>query len=418
MNTQNFASRALLIAVVAALLAYFGLQAFSYLNDPLTTAIAYSYDGEESFEVSGYVARDETPLSGAGGLLRLRRSEGERVSAGGTVALTYANETALEQQNELEDLKSRIEQLEYLLNGAVEAEAARKLDQSIQEELTALHSLIASGRLDGLEETGSTLRSLVLRRDYASSEADLEETLETLRARESSLRAQSESAVQRITAPEAGLYSAVSDGFESVLTPDALSELTPSKLNHLTADENAVSPVGKLVRGDAWYYCASMTTAEIRTLRESRTLSLRFSRSIDRLLPVTLYAVGPEENGRSVVTLMGKTYLSELTVLRQQTAEVVYRSVSGIRVPTEALRSRPAETDPEHTGTENPREETGVYCIVGTEACFKPVELLYSGDGYAVVRGISTDERTRLRNGDEVILRARDLHDGKILSEL
>ena len=59
---------------------------------------------------------------------------------------------------------------------------------------------------------------------------------------------------------------------------------------------------------------------------------------------------------------------------------------------------------------------TGVYCVDGSTAAFRPVTVLYQGQGYALVQpaeGVS-DTRT-LRVGDEVIATAGTLSDGKVI---
>ena len=74
-------------------------------------------------------------------------------------------------------------------------------------------------------------------------------------------------------------------------------------------------------------------------------------------------------------------------------------------------------------GVESVVSETGVYCVVGMEARFKPVNVLYSGDDFALVRSTldaaeevtETQEKLRLRAGDEVIITAYDLYDGKVI---
>ena len=72
----------LTVVICLAVLGYFGLQGVWYLSDPLTTVLAYGYQVSESVEVSGCVVRQEQPLpDSAGGLLRIQRAEGERVSA-------------------------------------------------------------------------------------------------------------------------------------------------------------------------------------------------------------------------------------------------------------------------------------------------------------------------------------------------
>ena len=67
---------------------------------------------------------------------------------------------------------------------------------------------------------------------------------------------------------------------------------------------------------------------------------------------------------------------------------------------------------------------TGVYCRVGISARFKPVEAIYAGEDYYLVTPTPNamgslsetwQEIRTLRMGDEVIVTAKDLYDGKVL---
>ena len=414
MKNSSLGMKILMAAVTLGVLAYFGFQAVRYFDDPLTTTLAYTYQVEEKTTLSGYVVREEQVLPDDDGLLRLQRSEGERISKGGLVATAYADQASLDRQNEIDDLEARIGQLEYAQEAALGADVSMKLDDQILRDLLAVRSALAADRLAEAGEQGRELRSLVLKRDYTDTDTeDLASQIEALEAQLKTLKSQAASSTRRITAPLSGLYSAVVDGYETVLTPEMLKDLTPSALKGIKPDEGVRSRVGKLILGDSWYYTAVMDAQEAEELEESGSLSLRFSKSADRDLAVTVDTIGPEENGKAAVTFRGTTYLQELTMLRQQSAEIIRRSVSGIRVPTEALRAEKVAVDKE--GNRTVTEGTGVYCVVGMEARFKPVKVLYSGDGFVLVRADTETEKIRLRDGDEIIITANDLYDGKVV---
>ena len=423
MKQRALGTKFLLAVITLAVVAYFGIQAAHYFADPMTTTVAYTYSVDRSVSLSGYVAREELVLESSSGLLRQERTEGERVSAGGVVAVVYADEASLDRQNELDTLRARLEQLEFAQEAAEGAEVALKLDNQIIQNILDLRSALAADRLDRAETYGADLRSLVLKRDYTYSETeDLSSQITELKSQISTLEAQAAASTRRITAPEAGLYSAVVDGYEQVLTPESLKTLTPSTLTALRADESVQSEVGKLILGDNWYYAAIVSQADAETLSSARSIYLRFSKSVDQDLPVSVYHISEEENGRVVVVLKGSSYLPELTLLRQQSAEVIRQTTTGIRVPKEALRVR-ERTVTDEDGNESVVSETGVYCMVGMKARFKPVDVLYSGDDFALVRSTldtaeevsKTQEQIRLRAGDEVIITAYDLYDGKVI---
>ncbi len=106
---------------------------------------------------------------------------------------------------------------------------------------------------------------------------------------------------------------------------------------------------------------------------------------------------------------------------RQQSAEVIEKTVQGIRVPKEALRAQRVSIN--EKGKRITKDQVGIYCVVGAEARFKPVKVIYNGDDFALVRSALEDhgavsavqEKSRIRPGDQVILSAADLYDGKVV---
>lgn len=422
MKNGSFVSKFLMAAVTLGLLAYFGFQVYRYVNDPMLTTLAYTYQVEDTVEISGCVVREEQVLEGSsGGLTQLRRGEGERVSTGGAVATVYADQASLDRQNEIEALNSRIDQLEYAQESMLGAEVTLKLDSQIAQALLDCRSAAAAGRMDTAESRGRELRALVLKRDYTySGTEDLTGQIQELKSQLKSLRSQAANSVKTIRSPRSGLFSALVDGYETVLTPDMLSSLTPSALDKLTPADIPAN-TGKLILGDSWYYVGNVSVSEAQALKDSGgSLHLRFTKNVDRDLEVTLVSVSAEENGRCAAVFQGNTYLQELTLLRRQSAEIILSTTEGIRVPRSALRittqtvtEKDAETDEETTKEVN---VTGVYCVNGAKALFKPVEVLYTGDEYAVVRSAGSTEKVKLRSGDTVIAVARDLYDGKVVS--
>jgi len=399
--------------------AYFAIQAFHYLDDPLTVTLAYSYEVESTVDLNGCVVRRERVLpDDGGGLLRIQRAEGERVAAGGTVASVYADQASLDRQAEIDRLESQIEQLQYAQDLALAADTTRKLDAQIDQNLLEYRRFLTADRLYEAESAALELRALVLKRDYTKTgSGDIAAQLQELGAQLMSLRSQSEGSVRRITAPEAGLYSAEVDGYETVLTPSMLENLTPSALSGLTADPAAASRVGKLILGDEWYYAAVLPAGDAAALQQlqedGETLLLRFTKGVDRDLPVTLEPIGAREDGRVAAVFRGNVYLRELTLLRQQRAQIITGSIDGIRVPRECLRAERTYLDKDgRTVTE---EAVGIYCMVGREARFKPVEVVYSSDSFVLVRSTAEKEALRLRPGEKVVVSARGLYDGKVL---
>ena len=388
--------------MLAAVVVYFSVQAYRYFTDPINTTVVYAAAEEVVMEVNGYLIRDEETFHSDAGTLSHTLSEGERVGKGQTMAVAYADSGALTRVEQLEALKLKKEQLSFSLVSYLDPDAALKLDSSINSDILALRQSVAGGEYGSAEEQLTSLKGAILKRDYTSEsqeeiEANIKATEQEISEMERSLNGTA------VTAPGSGIYSAVCDGYETVLTTETLTELTPSKLSGLRPKESAQANVGKLIYGDRWYYAASITDAQAQQLGGRTTVTLRFAKGLTMDLQMTVANISASENGRRVLLLQSDKYIAQTTLLRHQAATLVLHTYEGLRLPSNALRV-------------NEEGVSGVYCMLGVRAKFKPVQVVYQGDGYALVEVASAvEDSSLLRQGDQVIVTTAQLYDGKVI---
>lgn len=195
-----------------------------------------------------------------------------------------------------------------------------------------------------------------------------------------------------MTAEHSGTYSAACDGYESLLTPEFLQSVTPSQLEELPSGQTGGSSLGKLIIGETWSYTAVIATEQAQQLEKGDWLTLRFSKGAQQDIDAQVTYLSAAEDGKQAVVLTCREYLAQTTQLRHQAAQLVLRSYEGLRIPTNALRM-------------NEDNQLGVYCVVGKVASFKPVSMVYRGDGYSLVQAASPSQDVSvLRPGDEVIV--------------
>ena len=409
MKSTSLSTKLITILLLLAVAAYFGVQGYRYATDPETTAIVYRYRSEQSIAVRGYVVRTEQIVDCGETLIELKHSEGERVGAGDTVATVYRSADALKATQELETLRAQAEQLTYARSAANDAETALKLDSDIREQIIAVRAAFESGSYSALDTLGDRLRTTVLKREYAySGSEDLSARLDELNAQIGALSAAVSGGTTRITAPVSGAYSAVADGYESVLTPEALETMTPSALAAVTP-QSVSTTVGKLCEGNKWYFAANVNEADAAAFREGQRLTLRMASGVDFDLPVTVTRVSDAENGKCLIVTESDQYLSYVTLLREQNAELILEEYEGLRIPKNALRV-------------DENGESGVYCRVGRVAYFKPVRIVYQGSDYCLVEpgelSVTAESQIALytlRANDEVIISAGELYNGKVV---
>ena len=97
--------------------------------------------------------------------------------------------------------------------------------------------------------------------------------IDALNAEISTLSGRLEGGTQTIRAPFAGTYSAVADGYEAVLTPAALENMTVAQYDAI-APEAASSTVGRLIAGEEWRFVTVLSAADAARLQKGQALSL------------------------------------------------------------------------------------------------------------------------------------------------
>ena len=390
------------IAVLAAVLFYFAVQLYNYLSDPVSTTLVTEGQAEDTIALNGWLLRDEEVLPAQSGTLSRERQEGDRVGVGQVLATVYADDGALQTVSQIETLELQLQQLQFALTSYLDPDAALKLDTSITGDILTLRQTLTGGDYTAAESDIAQLKAAVLKRDHPyTSQEEIETEIKAVEGQISSLKA-SLSGAATVTAKAAGTYSAVCDGYETVLTTAFLEDVTPGKLARLQP-AGTESSMGKLIYGDTWYYVVSLPEEQAAQLKALGTVTLRFAKGFDQNLRMQVANVSAAENGQAAVTLSCRKYLAQTTLLRHQAADVIVRTYEGLRVPSNALRV-------------SEEGVTGVYCLDGVTAAFRPVTVLYQGQGYALVRPAdgAADTRT-LRAGDEVIASAGALHDGKVI---
>ena len=276
---------------------------------------------------------------------------------------------------------------------------------------------MATDNLSAAEEPGDTLRSAILKRSFAFSGTEtLEATISSLQQQITTLTASAGAGTTAITAPSAGLFSSMVDGYESVLLPENLAGMTPTDYRAI-APQAVSNACGKMIYGTSWSFVTVMRTEDMGKMTEGDTVSLRFQNGLNRDITMTVSSISKEEGGQKVVVLSTDSYLNLTTLLRHQNAQIIFNSYSGLRVPRSAVRIL-TETVTDEDGTELTEKTTGVYCLWGSAARFKPVDIVWQEDSYILVTPAEGATSTRtLRAGDEVITAAEDLYDGKVVNQ-
>lgn len=390
--------------LLTAIVAYLGYSVIHSLYDPLTTVTAVEYEAGHGYYATGLVVREESLIQSSSAITVRTRAEGEHVAAGASVATGYLTDGAQQRQSRIAALRAQLQQLGYAYQYSSNAADQAALDNEIKSSLAAMSRYLCRRDMNSVEDLSPELKGLVLRRssDDTSPES-LQLQIDALQQELDSLLSQAENDTKAVRVSAAGYFSAVADGYENVLTPELLDTLSAREYQSLQPEPVPSGVIGKLIHGDTWYYVTAVPADEARDVESGDTVQVTFARDFYEKIDMRVERVGDNEAGVRLLVLSCDRYLQNITLLREQSADIVFASHPGLRVPKDAVRV-------DESG------QPGVYVLESAVARWKPISILYdNGESYVVA--LDKSKTSNLWPGDEVIVHAKNLYDGKVVGE-
>lgn len=379
-------------------------QGYKAVYNPFTTETVTYVNYYDGIDVVGTVIREENVITANyDGVLSYTLNEGARVAKNGVVANIYRNVEAANAHLEIKRIENEIKNLEDIqtYNDLYAANVAL-IDSKIFSSLVSL----AGDRQNGKKVLDSTaareLCNFLNRKQIVTGTATSFDTLiNSLKTQKAGFESAYSEAIGTVTTDHSGYFISVVDGYEKVLTPADLEHLTPEKFSSLSPAEIDSNAVGKVVSDYRWYIAVKVPFDYSLTLSKGQKMTLKTAVSGYTDLPVNIEHINRSSlANEAVVVFVCKTVSEELAGLRTIPVTIVRESYEGLRVNNQAVRV-------------NNEGVTGVYIYRNNQLKFVEVNLLYTGK-YSIVEQV-TGKSGVLRLYDEIIVKGRNLYDGKIV---
>ena len=260
----------------------------------------------------------------------------------------------------------------------------------------------SGGNYSDTANSSEGLLSAINRRQAAlGEETHLDLQLKTLKAELNDLSKDLPTAKGKITAESSGYFVSKADGYENVLKASDINEITPEFLDSVEPKEIEDGVVGKIVSDYEWYIAARVKVSDSLKYKEGETLKLLTSVKSSPELKVTVKKINVSSaSDNAVIVFTCNEMNNELASMRTGPMTVVKAEYSGLKVPRKALRV-----------VDSVR---GVYVVSGMQVKFVPVNIIHSTDSYIICEK-QTDNENILKLYDSVVVKGKNLYDGKII---
>jgi len=399
---KKFSPIKILLTLLAV--AFITHQLISTFYKPISTETAYYHTADNGFDITGIIIRNETFVkSSKDGVLHFMIDDGRRISNGGIIANVYQSEAASITLSQIDTLKSKIKDIEEIVSqNNMEAANLDVANSNVNNEFNNLILSSSFGNFTNVNLQGEELLSALNRRQAILGDtSDFDNQLSILKSELKNLENSLSDPIGKIKAAKSGYFISKIDGYENAFNIDDLSTVTSEFLKKLSKTETEENVVGKIVSDYEWYIAANVPLEKSLSLKEGDSLILRTSVKSSLVLPVTVKKINLSGDGTDAVIIFSCSNMnSELATMRSSSMTVVKQEHSGLRIPKKALRV-----------VDSVR---GVYVVNGMQIKFVPVDIVYTGDNFILCE--KNDEDGALRLYDQVVVKGKNLYDGKIIS--
>lgn len=405
-------SRVVFLLISVVILIYLGQKVISAFSVGIETTPAVQVTVNDSINAQGWFFRDEIPVSGSTGeSVKHIVYSGERVQQDAPLAIVYSDADALALSQQLDPLENRIDLLDTALQSATDGADAAKLDQMIILSLQQMASQSKNGSGTALNSSAESLRTLALRREAGNVDtAAITAERDTLVMERDSLNAQLAGHTTQLTAPATGYFSEVIDGYEEILTVDALEDITVDRFRELTETKPIVSNQawGKMIQGFTWYLVAEISGEDAERFSVGQSLRVNFTQA-SLETPVSVYSIVKDRNSEdALLVLAGTEFNSEMVSIRQQPVEIIIATYTGLKIPKEAVYVQETTTDDGVT------RQDGVFILSGSFQKFKVIKKLYETEDFYVVEQSATNS-DMLVEQDQIIVSGKNLQNNMVV---
>lgn len=404
MNSSNKMNNVLLVLLSASVIATIGTIFYHFIDTSYETETAIRATADESKFFEGVYIRDEKVLTYSGtGAVSYQIPDGGKIAVNDVIAEIYPDESAIEKEQQINMLQSKLDVLERISNpGTLEQAQPADLSRQISQYYEKIVQCRDKEGLDDMTaaqqqfiESCSTYQIVISKGtvSFAQQISDLTAQIQTLQSEQ-------ETPIDTVTSDSSAYFVSHTDGLESTLTAEKLSDITPDQIRQVIQDskdkqnETNSNIVGKSIAQYGWYMLGIIDNKD-QKYQVGDAVKIRLMTSSATADATIQELRNTDEDGKVMVVLYSDTLTSDFVQNRTEDVEMVLGEYEGIKVPRNAIRFKDIEetvTD-EETGEE--KTETvncrGVYVQDGEKIEFRRLDVVYEGSDYVLSKLNASD---------------------------
>lgn len=391
------------------------LVSWIYGND-INTEFIREGEIETSNNTNAYIIRNEIVInSPASGKCIREKAEGERVSVNSRI-VTIVDSTSEVLLNDLRNLDLKIIEAKRKESekGNLFSGDLAKIEKMIDDKLIDLIDSTNKNNFTQISKLNDEIDELILKQatiiggygEGSSHIQDLERERELL---ENEIMVNTEDIVSKYT----GTVSYVIDGYENIITPDIIENLTTKDLENIKISEvqksydgltvEANSAILKIIRDIHYNIIFSLDKKDAVNFNEGDKVEVRIN-DINKIVDGVISYKSEENNGEYIISVNVDRALKETASLRKINIDLIRNRHSGLVVPIESLENI------------NEKDMTAEIVIVrANRARFIPVVIKGIDGKQAVIQNVKNPTNGEVQQYMPYVLNPKNIEEGQMI---
>lgn len=415
---------AITTVLLVILLIYLAVQIFGKLSTKISVISTQTVTDKSFISLNGYVYRNEEIVTvGDGEIADLLVRDGEKIHVGKEYMTVYGtNISDISEQRrvqaELYELSLTADLLKDGLDGSLRVQDLSGIKERLDASYYSYLFSIASGNYAMADQDGEAILDSIGKQQMITGKLDsIKSSADAVDASKRELISKHALDGGRTVRTDRACYLSLDvDGYESAFSVGDVMTMTADDFRAKISEikRNSVdNAVAKRVFDSKWYLVVPISRADFSTFSVGGEYEIYLSEIGDDSIPMTVEKIeisSNEESGFAVLSSgeIGKSF----EISRYTSIKVTRSSVSGFKVPEEAIYSLDSDGD----GYE---DHTGVYVMSGNYVKFRRIDIISYAEGYVIVRDKDSSEGEQqfpYLSGNELIIDSGgNLYDGKLI---
>lgn len=369
---------------------------------------------EDVLNADGLIVRSETVFkSQYDGKFIPTAAEGDKVAADMMLA-TVLMQSSVDLMHKLEDKRKEIISLqnEKSENGSIFAEDIKKIDVLIADKTRLI---VEQANINTLSEVGmikDDINRLLEKKSVIIGGISTSDAyINMLKKEADDLQKQVYSNTGDVSNGESGIVSYIIDGYEEILKPEGIKELTPEyilgikpgdAIKNKSRDVTAQKPFIKVIDAKEQFIVIVLDKEAANNYKAGETLKLRIN-DIGREISAKVSYKSEEINGKYIMAVVMDRCISDTTALRKVNVDLVSNSAEGLKVSVRCLRNF-NETE----------RKAQIVLVRANSAVVKNVNVDLYNDEYAIIS--SAEDKNGVGLYDSYVIDHENIEEGQIIN--